>query len=94
MRRGSTRRAEGAVSTYKARAYQKWAAALWTGPRLVVGQLSKPGPCGDCPDLPPLAEASLAALPGATILADAGYDREANHAFCREALGAHALIPA
>jgi hypothetical protein len=82
------------AATYPARAYQKWAAALWTGPQLVVAQLSKPGPCGDYPDLPPLAAAAVASVPGATVLADAGYDCEANHAFCRERLGAHTLIPA
>jgi hypothetical protein len=78
----------------KQRAYQKWAAALWTGPQLVVGQLSKAGPCGDYPDLPPLAEVAVASVPGATVLADAGYDCEANHVFCRERLGVPALIPA
>lgn len=78
----------------KQRAYQKWAAALWTGPQLVLAQLSKPGPCGDYPDLPPLAEASVAAVSDALILADAGYDCESNHVFCRERLGVHALIPA
>lgn len=88
------RRAKGSAPTHKARAYQKWAAALWVGPQLVTAQLSKPGPCGDYPDLPPLAEASLASAPGAVILADAGYDSERNHVFCREALGVRALIPA
>lgn len=76
------------------RAYQKWAAALWVGPQLVVAQLSKPGPQGDYPDLPPLATAAVASVPGCTVLADAGYDCEANHVFCRERLGVHALIPA
>lgn len=85
------RRGEGSAHT--ARAYQKWAAALWIGPQLVTAQLSKPGPCGDYPDLPPLAEAAVASVPGATILADAGYDCESNHAFCRDYLGVRALIP-
>ena len=88
------RRAKASTLTHKARAYQKWAAALWTGPQLVLAQLSKPGPCGDYPDLPPLAEVSVAAVPGALILADAGYDCESNHVFCRERLGVAALIPA
>ena len=88
------RRAKGTPSTHRARAYQKWAAALWTGPQVVLAQLSKPGPCGDYPDLPPLAERSVASVPGALILADAGYDSEANHVFCRERLGVGALIPA
>lgn len=83
-----------AGSAHKARAYQKWAAALWTGPQLVTAQPSKPGPCGDYPDLPPLAERSLASVPGAVVLADAGYDCERNHAFCRDRLGVRALIPA
>ena len=100
------RRAEGGASrasTHQARAYQKWAAALWTGPQLVVSQLAKPGPCGDYPDLPPLAEAAVAeaavaeaavaAVPGAVFLADAGYDCEGNHAYCYERLGTVALIP-
>lgn len=91
------RRSEGAPSaqpsTHRARAYQKWAAALWTGPQLVLAQLSKPGPCGDYPDLPPLAERAVAAVPGAIILADGGYDCESNHAFCYERLGVVTLIP-
>ena len=71
-----------------------WAAALWIGPQLVTAQLSKPGPCGDYPDLPPLAEASTASVPGAVILADAGYDCESNHVFCRDRLRVGTLIPA
>ena len=88
------RRRKGSAATYKARAYQKWAAALWIGPQLVTAQLSKPGPCGDYPDLPPRAERSVASVPGALILADAGYDSERNHVFCRERLGVQSLIPA
>lgn len=88
------RRREHGPSAHRARGYQKWAAALWTGPQLVTAQLSKPGPCGDYLDLPPLAERSAASVPDALILADAGYDCEANHVFCRERLGVRALIPA
>ena len=46
------------------------------------------------PDLPPLAAIAVRALPECTVLADAGYDCEANHVFCRERLGVGALIPA
>ena len=88
------RRRENGPAAHRARAYQKWAAALWVGPQLVTAQLSKPGPCGDYPDLPPLAETSVASVPGALVLADAGYDCEANHVFCRDRLGVRALIPA
>jgi hypothetical protein len=33
-------------------------------------------------------------LPFERLLADAGYDSEANHRFCREALGVESVIPA
>ena len=33
-------------------------------------------------------------MPGVVILADAGYDSERNHVFCREHLGVETLIPA
>ncbi|MEM1044060.1 MAG: transposase [Bacteroidota bacterium] len=88
------RRRKHGPTTHRARGYQKWAAALWTGPQLITAQLSKLGPCGDYPDLPPLAEASIASVPGALVLADAGYDSERNHVFCRERLGVKSLIPA
>ena len=85
---------------HRKRAYQKWAAALWTAPQLVTAQLSRPGPCGDYPDLPPLALASAQSVAHMTVLADAGYDCERNdrsflnHVYCRERLGVCALIPA
>ena len=41
-----------------------------------------------------MAERSVASVPGAVILTDAGYDSEANHVFCRERLGVGSLIPA
>jgi hypothetical protein len=37
------------------------------------------GPCGDFSDLPPLAGAAHTVLPFDQLLADAGYDSEANH---------------
>lgn len=79
---------------HRKRAYQKWAAALWTAPQLVTAQLSKPGPCGDYPDLPPLASVSARSVERMIVLADAGYDCESNHVYCRERLGVRALIPA
>ena len=90
----------GTAPRRRRRSYQKWAAALWTGPQLVTAQLSRPGPQGDYPDLPPLVEATQRALPITLVLADAGYDCERddrssrNHVFCRERLGVMALIPA
>jgi hypothetical protein len=45
-------------------------------------------------DLVPLAGAAHAVLPFETLVADAGYDSEANHRFCRADLGVDSLIPA
>ncbi len=42
----------------------------------------------------PLAGAAHAVLPFERLVADAGYDSEANHRFCREELGVDGLIPA
>jgi hypothetical protein len=54
----------------------------------------QPPEAGDFGDLAPLATAAHAALPFEQLIADAGYDSEANHRFCREHLGANSLIPA
>ena len=42
----------------------------------------------------PPAAAAYAVLPFDQLVADAGYDSEANHLFCRERLGVDSLIPA
>ncbi len=76
------------------RSWMKWAAALWTDPQLVVAQRVRRGPCGDFSDLIPLCRAASQVLPFERLLADAGYDSEANHRFCREVLGVESVIPA
>ncbi len=76
------------------RGWLKWALAMWVGPQLLLAQRVRPGPSGDFGDLVPLATAAHAALPFERLVADAGYDSEASHRFCRERLGADSLIPA
>jgi hypothetical protein len=78
----------------KQRGWLKWSLALWAGPQLLLAQRVRPGPSGDFSDLTPLAGAAYTALPFETLAADAGYDNEANHRFCRENLGVDSLIPA
>jgi hypothetical protein len=78
----------------KQRGWLKWALALWTGPQLLLAQRVRPGPSGDFGDLVPLAADAHATLPFERLVADAGYDSEANHRFCRERLGVDSLIPA
>jgi hypothetical protein len=76
------------------RGWMKWAMALWVEPQMVVAQRVRPGPCGDFGDLQPLATAANDLKPFEQLIADAGYDSEANHRFCRETLGVDSLIPA
>jgi hypothetical protein len=82
-RRGDTSRRR----PRRQRSWMKWAAALWTEPQMVVAQRVRRGPCGDFSDLIPLSSAASRVMPFERLLADAGYDSEANHRFCREELG-------
>jgi hypothetical protein len=78
----------------KQRGWLKWALAMWVEPQLLLAQRVRPGPSGDFGDLVPLAAAAHAVLPFERLVADAGYDSEANHRCCREDLGVDSLIPA
>jgi hypothetical protein len=76
------------------RGWLKWAAALWTGPQLPLSQLVRPAPAGDFSDLVPPAAAAYGVCPFKQLVADGGYDSEADHRYCREELRAESLIPA
>lgn len=76
------------------RGWMKWALALSIEPQMLVAQHVRPGPCGDFSDLVPLATVANNLKPFNQVIADAGYDSEANHRFCRETLGVDSLIPA
>lgn len=76
------------------RGWLKWAGALWTGPQLLLSELVRPAPAGDFADLVPLAASAYGVLPYTQLVADGGYDSEANHRFCREELRVESLIPA
>jgi hypothetical protein len=78
----------------KQRGWLKWALVLWIEPQMLLAQRARPGPAGDFGDLVPLVGAAHAVLPFERLVADAGYDSEANHRFCREGLGVDSLIPA
>ena len=60
------------------RGWLKGALALWTGPQVLLAQRVRPGPCGDFSDLVPLAASAHTVLPFDQLVADAGYDSEAN----------------
>lgn len=76
------------------RGWLKWALALWIEPQMLLAQRVRPGPAGDFSDLVPLASKAGDVMPYEQLIADAGYDSEANHRFCREQLGVDSLIPA
>jgi hypothetical protein len=75
------------------KSWLKWAMGLWVEPQLLVSQRVRRGPAGDYPDLIPLTNSAADVLVFDQVLADAGYDSEANHAFCRDVLGVHSIIP-
>jgi hypothetical protein len=76
------------------RGWMTWAFALWVGPPILLSQRLRPGPYGDLSDLKLLATAATAVMPFDQLLANAGYDSEANHRLCREERKADGLIPA
>ncbi len=76
------------------RGWLKWAAALWTRPQLLLAQLVRPAPAGDLSNLVPLASPARRVLAFRRLVADGGYDSEANHRYCRDGLRVESLIPA
>jgi len=76
------------------RGWLKWSGALWIEPQLLLAQHVRPGPSGDFSDLVPLAARASSVRSFQQLLADGGFDSEANHCFCRQQLGCDSLIPA
>lgn len=76
------------------RGWLKWAAALWTRPQMLLARLVRPAPAGDFADLVPLASAARGVRAFRQLVADGGYDSEANHRFCCDELQVESLIPA
>ena len=78
---------------YRARTWLKWSVAVWTDPLVLSGQVADRGPRGDHVEFRPLVEQTLARLRFTRLLADGGYDSEANHRWLREDLGIESIIP-
>jgi hypothetical protein len=82
-----------AGTRYHARTWLQWSVAVWTDPLVLCGQVADRGPRGDHGEFRPLVTQTLARLPLTRLLADGGYDSEANHRWLREDLGIASIIP-
>lgn len=76
------------------KAWCKWVIAVDVERQVILSQLARPAPVNDCASLPALVSAANQVQPVGTVLADAEFDSERNHRFCREELGAMSIIPA
>lgn len=99
--------APGAVSSYfirrvehfgdKPRTWKhwlKWLAVVDVDRQIILAQHARQAPWNDCATLPPLVLAAHRQVPVGCVLADAEFDSERNHLFCRELLHANSVIPA
>jgi transposase len=69
------------------RAWPKLTAVLDVHSHLLLGAVTGLGPAQDSPAFIPVVRQAAGLLVVDTVLADAGYDGEHNHALCRDALG-------
>jgi hypothetical protein len=76
------------------KAWCKWVVAVDCSRKVILSQLARPAPVNDCASLPMLVRAADKVLPVGLVLADAEFDSERNHLFCRKELGAMSIIPA
>ena len=61
---------------------------------MILSTMTARGPTPDYRQLRPTLLPAVRDVTITTLLADAGYDSEANHAFCRDELGIETIIPA
>lgn len=99
--------AQGAVSTFFVRRmyhhtqqplpwrhWLKWLAVVDVDRQLILAQSARQAPWNDCANLPSLVAEAHRHTPVGCVLADAEFDSERNHRFCREQLNADSVIPA
>ncbi len=76
------------------RRYPKLGLACDTASHFILAARASQGPQPDFGDFAPLVRAAQTRVGLKTILADAGFDSEANHQLARDELGVQSLIPA
>jgi Transposase DDE domain/Transposase domain (DUF772) len=99
--------AQGAVSSYfirrvehfgdKQRSWKhwlKWLTVVDVDRQIILAQGARQAPWNDCATLPMLVAQAHQHTPVGCVLADAEFDSERNHTFCREQLKANSIIPA
>jgi Transposase DDE domain/Transposase domain (DUF772) len=99
--------AQGAVSSYFIRRIEhfgqpqrtwkhwlKWLTVVDVDRQLILAQQARHAPWNDCATLPALVAEAHQQTPVGCVLADAEFDSERNHTFCREQLQAQSIIPA
>jgi hypothetical protein len=103
----ATELAQGAVSSYfirrvehfgqKQRSWKhwlKWLAVVDVNRQIILAQGARQAPWNDCATLPRLVTQAHQYTPVGCVLADAEFDSERNHTFCRDQLKANSVIPA
>jgi len=72
----------------------KWLAVVDVEQQIILAQWTRQTPWNDCATLPVLVNQAHQTTPIGCVLADAEFDSERNHTFCREQLQAQSIIPA
>ena len=72
----------------------KWLTVVDVVRQLILAQHARQAPWNDCATLPVLVAEAHRQTPIGCVLADAEFDSERNHTFCREQLQAQSIIPA
>jgi hypothetical protein len=72
----------------------KWLAVVDVERQIIVAQWARQAPWNDCATQPVLVGEAHQLTPIGCVLADAEFDSDCNHTFCREQLQAQSIIPA
>jgi transposase len=78
--------------TEKYRKWTKLTAVCENQSHLIASAIISVGPSTDCPYLKPAVSQAVKNIAVDTLLADAGYDAEHNHQFCREKFGIRSTV--
>ena len=72
----------------------KWLVVVDVDRKIILAQKARQAPWNDCATLPVLVAEAHQQVPVGCVLADAEFDSERNHIFCRKQLKTDCIIPA